>query len=199
MAYAELDITTNFTFLTGASHPAELAAQAKILGLTTIGVADRNTLSGIVRAYAAAKEIGQDLRVGARLVLRSETTLLCYPKTLTGYSALSQLLTLGKRRAPKGECHLDLSDVIERLLDCILILIDPVFAQSDIAALKTAFGADLYLGLSVRYDGWDAQRFASIADLANTRYIPLVSLGGVLMHSAGRRKLADVLSCIRLA
>jgi len=95
MAYAELDITTNFTFLTGASHPAELAAQAKVLGLTTIGVADRNTLSGIVRAYAAAKELGQDLRVGARLILQSETTLLCYPKTLAGYSALSQLLTIG--------------------------------------------------------------------------------------------------------
>ena len=198
MAYAELDITTNFTFLTGASHPAELAAQAKILGLTTIGIADRNTLSGIVRAYAAAKELGQDLRVGARLVLQTETTLLCYPKTLAGYSALSQLLTLGKRRAPKGECYLDLLDVIEKLSDCILILIDPMFAQADVAALKSAFGADLYLGLSVRYDGWDTQRFATIAGLTKTTNIPLVSLGGVLMHSAGRRKLADVLSCIRL-
>ena len=198
MAYAELDITSNFTFLTGASHPAELIGQAKLLGLTSVGIADRNTLSGVVRAYAAAKEIDQGFRVGARLVLQTETTLLCYPKTLSGYSSLSRLLTLGKRRAPKGDCHLDLIDVTENLRDCIVILIDPVFAQGDIPALKTVFDSNLFLGLAARYDGWDEQRFAAISELASNVDVPLVSLGGVLMHSASRRRVADVLSCIRL-
>lgn len=198
MAYVELDITTNFTFLKGASHPAELVAQAKTLGLTSIGIADRNTLSGVVRAYAAAKEIDQDIRIGSRLVLQSETTILCYPKTLSGYSSLSQLLTIGKRRAPKGECHLNLIDVLQGLSECVVILIDPIFAQNDIPALKNAFDSDFYMGLAVKYDGWDEQRFIEISKLAESLAVPMVSLGGVLMHSAARRKLADVLSCIRL-
>ena len=198
MAYAELDITTNFTFLTGASHPAELIAQAKTLGLTTVGVADRNTLSGVVRAFAAAKELDQDLRVGARLVLQSDTTLLCYPKTLDGYSSLAQLLTVGKRRADKGECHLDLCDVVEGLMDCILILLDPIATQADIADLRKAYGSDLYLGMTAYYDGWDRTRFRKIAELAKTARVSLVSLGGVIMHKSARRMIADVLSCIRL-
>ena len=99
MAYAELEITTNFTFLTGASHPAELIERAKALGLTTVGVADRNTLSGIVRAYSAAKDAGVDFRVGTRLVTTDGSELLAYPKTCAAYAKLTRLLTLGKRRA----------------------------------------------------------------------------------------------------
>jgi error-prone DNA polymerase len=198
MSYAELDITTNFTFLTGASHPAELIAQAKVLGLTTVGVADCNTLSGIVRAFAAAREAGQDLRVGSRLVLRSGTTLLCYPKTLEGYGSLSMLLTIGKRRTEKGDCFLDLPDIVDGLIDCVLILIDPVAAQGDFKMLYSAFKSDLYLGMRAYYDGWDKRRFAEIDALCRATSVPPVSLGGVLMHTADRRRVADVLSCIRL-
>ena len=198
MAYAELDITTNFTFLTGASHPAELVARAAELGLTTIGVADRNSLSGIVRAFAAAQELSVDLRVGARLVLQDGTTLLAYPKTLAGYASLTRLLTLGKRRAEKGECHLEPGDVVSSLSETVLILRDPVRSIDTLPALRDAFKGDLYLGMAPAYDGCDTDRFAMIAALGERESLPVVTLGNVLMHAAQRRKIADVLSCIRL-
>ena len=94
MSYAELDITTNFTFLTGASHPDELVAQAKALGLDTIGIADRNTLSGIVRGFASARDHDVNFRVGSRLVLTDGTVLLAYPKTRSAYASLTRLLTV---------------------------------------------------------------------------------------------------------
>ncbi|MDA8708123.1 error-prone DNA polymerase [Hellea sp.] len=198
MAYAELDITSNFSFLKGASHPAELVMEAKALGLSAIGIADINTLSGIVRAYAAAEECKQDLRVGSRLELTCGMTLLVYPKTLTGYSSLSRLLTLGKRRAVKGSCALQLDDVIARLKDCVVILKDPVAFQNEISALLNVFEQDFYIGMAAYYDGWDTTRFAQINDLAATKNILVVALGGVLMHDAKRRRIADILTCIRL-
>ncbi|MGB6229799.1 MAG: error-prone DNA polymerase [Litorimonas sp.] len=200
MAYAELDIMTNFTFLTGASHPAEVVWRAKELGLSAIGVADANTLSGIVRAFAAARDAGMDLRVGARLVLSDGTTLLAYPKTRTAYSQLTRLLTIGKRRAKKGACILNLDDVLEGLTPggIVIILRDPVRAQAHIARLAQTFGPDLHLGMAPFYDGWDTDRFRVIAELAERFSLPLVSLGNVLMHSSRRRLLADVLSAIRL-
>lgn len=198
MAYAELDITTNFTFLTGASHPAELVGRAHELGLTTIGVADVNTVSGIVRAWSAAQSFGQDLRVGTKLVMRNGTTLITYPKTLVGYSSLTRLLTFGKRQASKGECHLDLPDLCERLTDCILILRDPFRDEDTIALLRQAFPGDLYLGMTAFYDGWDQDRFEGVAALAQHVGLPTVALGNVLMHSARRRRVADVLTAIRL-
>ena len=198
MAYAELDITTNFTFLTGASHPAEIVARAKDLGLSTIGVADSNTLSGVVRAYSAAMSVQQDLRVGSRLILRNGTVLIVYPKSTEGYASLAQLLTLGKRRAGKSECHLSLEDICKRLNDCILILRDPLKFENDVASLKSSFSKSLYMGLAPFYDGWDSDRFEAIHQLAQRHDLPTVALGNVLMHSSRRRRLADVLSAIRL-
>ncbi|MGB6230170.1 MAG: error-prone DNA polymerase [Litorimonas sp.] len=198
MSYVELDITTNFTFLTGASHPAELVERAHELGLRGVGIADRNTLSGIVRAYAAAREIGINLRVGARIVTVCGAELLAYPKTRAGYARLARLLTLGKRRAEKGGCQLEMADVLDRLSETVLILKDPVRSQVHIDPLKTAFGTDLYLGLSPYFDGWDEDRFRIIAELAAIKAVPLVALGNVLMHRSQRRLLADVLTAIRL-
>lgn len=198
MAYAELDITTNFTFLTGASHPEELIQRAKALGLNTVGIADTNTLSGIVRAFAAARDHEVDFRVGVRLVLQDGTTLLAYPKSRTGYAKLTRLLTWGKRRAEKGDCELYLEDVLSGLTETILILKHPVRSQIHIPALKDAFSSDLYLGLAPLYDGWDEDRFRLIAELAEMHELPCVTLGNVLMHLSQRRTLADVLSAIRL-
>ena len=198
MAYAELDITTNFTFLTGASHPAELVAKARSLDLDIIGIADTNTLGGVVRAWSAAQSMGQDLRVGARLALRDGTTLLAYPKTLAGYHSLSRLLTTGKRRAAKAECDLGIEDVVDRLRETILILKDPIWRRRQIPALERRFAGDLYLGLSPTYDGMDADRFRAIAALAASVDLPTVALGNVLMHEAKRRRVADTLTAVRL-
>ena len=198
MSYAELDIITNFTFLTGASHPDELVCRAKALGLDTIGIADRNTMSGIVRAFAAARDNEVDFRVGSRLVLMDGTTLLAYPKTRAAYAMLTRLLTVGKRRAEKGECELHINDVLIGLEDTVFILKDAVRAQHHISDLQAKFGSDLYIGIAPYYDGWDDDRFAMIAELARSLAIPCVALGNVMMHISQRRALADVQTAIRL-
>src|SRR5690554_645108 len=114
-AYAELVAATNFSFLRGASHPFEMVAQAAGLGLSGIGICDRNSLSGVVRAYAAAKDLRQDypdfrLVVGARIVFADGSPdVAVYPTDREAYGRLAALLTLGNRRAPKGQCHLELA------------------------------------------------------------------------------------------
>ena len=114
-AYAELDVTTNFTFLTGASHPDELVFTAALLGYRAMAVTDINTFAGVVRAYEKARSIkGFRLIVGARLVFNDGSPdVLVWPSDREAYTRLSRLLTLGRRRAPKGECHLGLDDFLE--------------------------------------------------------------------------------------
>ena len=110
--YAELDVTTNFSFLRGGSHAEELVATAKALGLSAIAVTDRNTLAGIVRAHLAAREVGGiKFIVGCRLDLDDAPSLLAYPTDRAAYGRLCRLLTLGQRRAEKGKCTLHLDDV----------------------------------------------------------------------------------------
>ncbi len=109
--YAELQVTTNFSFLRGASHGEELVAQAKALGLEAIAIADRNTLAGVVRAHVAAKEAGLRLVIGARLDLEDAPSLLCFPTDRKAYGRLSRLISLGQGRAEKGKCSLFLADV----------------------------------------------------------------------------------------
>ena len=105
--YAELAVTTNFSFLRGGSHPEELVKQAKRLGLTGIGIADRNSVAGVVRAHVAAKEMKVNLAVGARLVFADGTPdILAYPQDRAAWGRLCRLLSFGKRRAEKGECIL---------------------------------------------------------------------------------------------
>ncbi len=116
-------MTTNFSFLRGGSHPEELVMRAAELGYRAIGVADRNTLAGVVRAHSAAKRTGIELLVGARLDLQDGVSLLCFPQDKPAYARLSSLLTLGKRRAEKGDCHLWLSDLPDYAEgQCVVVL-----------------------------------------------------------------------------
>jgi error-prone DNA polymerase len=125
MRYAELDITTNFSFLRGGSHPEELVTTAKALGLEALTVTDRNTLAGVVRAHLAAKEVGIKFIVGARLDLQDAPSLLAYPKDRAAYGRLSRLLTLGQRCAEKGQCTLYLDDVAAHADGLIFIVLPP--------------------------------------------------------------------------
>jgi error-prone DNA polymerase len=125
VAYAELQVTTNFSFLRGASHGEELVAQAKALGLAALAVTDRNTLAGVVRAHTAAKEVGLKLIVGARLELEDAPSLLCLPRDRKAYGRLSRLLSVGQRRAQKGECTLFLDDVAQHAEGQIFIALAP--------------------------------------------------------------------------
>ena len=123
--YAELAVTSNYSFLRGASHPDELVIAAKALGLEAMGIADRNTLAGVVRAHVAAKQAGLRLVVGARLVPEDGPEILCFPTDRAAYGRLSRLLTLGKRRARKGECHLALDDLHGAARGQIFVVLPP--------------------------------------------------------------------------
>ncbi len=125
MRYAELNVTTNFSFLRGGSHPEELMATGYALGLEAIAVTDRNTLAGVVRAHLAAKEVGIKFIVGARLDLQDAPSLLAYPKDRAAYGRLCRLLTLGQRRAGKGQCMLTLGDVAAHAGGLIFIALPP--------------------------------------------------------------------------
>jgi error-prone DNA polymerase len=128
-AYAEIAVTTNYSFLRGTSHPWELIAMAKKLGHAAIGIADRNTLAGVVRAYAALQAIKDNrpkLLVGARLVFVDGTPdILAYPTDRAAYGRLCRLLSAGKLRAPKGECHLALHDLLKWQEGLLLVVMAP--------------------------------------------------------------------------
>lgn len=255
--YAELCVTSNFTFLHGASHPEELVTRATELGLAAIAITDRNSVAGVVRAYSALKELtrlrdearasaeaAQDgptirsqrvtdhssrqivphftgktgapaladaplpkLIAGARLVLMdSAVEWLALPTDLASWSHLTRLLSLGKRQAPKGECHLRRADLIAWGQGMILISLppDPLddahprIVRDDLLAVARKFPGQCFLGAAPRYDGRDQARLDQLAQLAQRVNLPMVAVGDVLMHRAARRPLADVLTCLRL-
>jgi len=208
MKYAELCTTSNFTFLTGASHPEELVTTAAELGLSAVAITDHNSLAGVVRAWSALKELERNgardlpqLVIGARLVLEdSPLHWLALPTDRAAYARLSRLLTLGKRRAPKGSCYLREADVLEAGKGMVLIALPQKtrVGAGMLAPFVRRFGGHVYLGAAPRYDGRDRRRFAALARLADRANTPLVALGDVLMHKGARRRLADVLSCLRL-
>ncbi|MES2097828.1 MAG: error-prone DNA polymerase [Pseudomonadota bacterium] len=125
--FAELVAATNYSFLRGASHPSDMVAEAIALGMDGIGIADRNTVAGVVRAHVALKnmpDIGFRLVVGARLVFADGTPdIVAYPATRYGWGRLTRLLTVGNRRATKGGCLLEIGDLIAHHEDLLLIVL----------------------------------------------------------------------------
>ena len=237
MRYAELCVTSNFTFLTGASHPEELVTRAAELELAAIAITDRNSLAGVVRGWRALQILKEDaednirirsqhridscsrqeigapediprpraahlprLIVGCRLVLQDAAAeWLALPTDLAAYQRLTRLLTLGKRRAGKGECHLHLADLLAGCEGMILIALPGELprAAEEIAQVRRRYPGDVFTGAAPRYDGGDRDWLNRCASLAQQVAAPLVAVGDVLMHRAGRRRLADVLTCMR--
>jgi len=201
MEYVELQVTTNYSFLRGASHPMELVAAASYFGQKAIAVTDRNSLAGVVRAHAAAERLGMRVIVGCRLDLAEGLSALALPTDRDAYAHLSQLLTLGKRRAPKGECRLSVPDLLDYGEGQILIAlpsIDPTPAEVDfLHTLKERFGDAVYLGAQHRHRGDDRRRIDDLAALAQRAGVPLVATNDVLYHHPDRRMLQDVVTCIR--
>src|SRR5678815_2690914 len=111
--YVELGVSSPFSFLRGASDAIELVLAALGQGYDAIGIADRNTLAGVVRMHSACTSAGIRPLIGCRLDLTDAPSLLAYPIDRDGYGRLSRLLSLGKMRAEKGECQLSLSDVAD--------------------------------------------------------------------------------------
>ena len=197
MSYAELSATSNFTFLTGASHAPELVERAKTLGLSALAITDTNTFAGIVRGHAAAKQLDLRYIVGVRLRLSDAPDILAYPKTRRAYGQLCRLLTVGKRRTTKGECDLKLTDILEWGAGCVLIIAGDQALTRTIQKLRKAFEEDVFIGLAPRYDGYDQELFTSRTNTAEKCRVPVVAIGEPIMHHGKRRRLADILSCIR--
>jgi error-prone DNA polymerase len=204
--YAELQVTTNFSFLRGGSHAEELVAQAKGLGLEAIAVTDRNTLSGVVRAHVAAKDAGLRLVIGVRLDLTDAPSLLCFPTDRAAYGRLCRLLSLGQGRALKGHCILHLDDVAAFASGQVFVALAPpdkiadpnASFEHDLARLKSALKcAPLYLAASHLYRGDDRARLAALSALSKRCATPLVATNDVLYHAPHRRPLQDVLTCVR--
>src|SRR4051794_14338195 len=211
-AYAEIGITTNFSFLRGGSDPRAYVHQASILGIPAIGIADHNTLAGVVRAY---KELDNDkvlhkpkLLIGTRIVFIDGTPdILVYPRDRAAYGRLCQLLTRGKRgdditRIVKGECHLTFADLLAFSEGQLLILtlphrFDAVQTQDILAKLKASRAGGVWLAASLVYRGDDRRRLAQLDDLAAKAKVPLLATNEVLYHHPARRPLQDVLTCIR--
>ncbi len=199
--YAELQVTSHFSFLRGASSPAELVLQAYMLGLSAVAIADRNTLAGVVRAHQAAKEAGIRLLIGARLDFTDMPSLLCFPEDRAAYGRLSQMLTDGKMRSEKGQCTLTIDDLFaygdgQRLIALPPDRPDDAFADH-LKILKDRFDTSLSLAAHHLYRGDDAKRLARLGDLADAAGVPLVATNDVHAHVAARRPLQDVLTCIR--
>src|SRR3954451_11576627 len=203
-AYAELAVTTNFSFLHGASKVEELVLRAKELGLVGLGIADRNSVAGVVRAHAMAKIIGFKIVVGARLVFSDGTPdILAYPENRTAWGRLTRLLTVGKDRAEKGDCILGLPDLLEEAQGLNLIVMPPqrINAEGLIHVLKRLKDASsrrsVWLGANLLYRGDDRRRLAKLQHIATAALVPLIATNDVLYHVPARRPLQDVVTCVR--
>ncbi len=240
--FAELSITSNFTFLTGASHPEEYMERAATLGLSAIAITDTNSVAGIVRAWTEGKTLRRLLREraeletrngpigppvpdhiphqraqilthvprlipGARIVTDTGFTATALATTRQGWAQLCRLITTGRRRAPKGDCHLTLDDLLQCTDGLDWLLHPPTEAPtaqggagdwpSQAERLSRRFAGHTHIVLSPRYDGQDAQHFDRIAALAHSLNIPTLASATPVMHHGRRRKLADVVTAIR--
>ena len=200
-AYAELQVTSNFTFLRGASHPHELVATAAALGQQAIAITDHNSLAGVVRAHTAAKSLKIKLLIGARLDFIDGPSLLCLPTNRVAYGQLAALLTRGKRRTTKGQCELHHADLVEHHTDQILIVLPPAKANSafvgHLKSLTKCAPGRCYLAANHSYRGDDSYNIAYFAEIADLACVPLVATNDVHYHIPERRTLQDVLTCIR--
>jgi len=216
MPFVELSALSNFTFLTGASHPEELITRAGELGMPALAVADMNSVAGIVRAHTRARELVRDggpvvrLIPAARIVLNCGFSVTALPRDRAAWGRLCRLLTLGRRRAVKGQCRLELSDLLDWGAGIEMLLHPPgrpvaEAPQQGMAdwrplaeALVRRYPDQISLLAAPRYDGQDGLRLARLTRLAAALDVPLLASAQPLMHRASRRRLADVMTAIRL-
>ncbi|MBB4351784.1 error-prone DNA polymerase [Aliirhizobium cellulosilyticum] len=200
MNYAELQVTTHFSFLRGASSAQELFASAKALGIEALGVVDRNSLAGIVRALEASRDTGLRLVVGCRLDLQDGMSVLVYPTDKAAYSRLTRLITLGKGRGGKDNCILHLDDVALYAEGMIGILVPDL--PDDTCALQLrkmtdTFGRRAYVSLCLRRRPNDQMRLHELSNMAAKFKVKTVVTNDVLFHEPSRRQLQDIVTCIR--
>src|SRR5690606_28772955 len=212
--FAEPVAATNFSFLRGASHPADMIERAAELGLAGIGIADRNTVAGVVRAFVPVRDAARDyarendgatlpckLMVGARVAFADGThDVVVYPEDRTGWGRLCRLLTVGNRRTEKGDCLLYLGDLLADPRDLLLILMperDVRTSKAALARLAEAASGSLWLGAAMHRRGDDRRRLAALKDMAREHAVPLIATNDALYAMPEDRPLQDVVTCIR--
>ena len=208
--FAELAAATNYSFLRGASHPHEMVAQALALGMAGIGIADRNTVAGVVRAHVALREAGNEaveagltlpdfrLVVGARLVFADGTPdIVAYPQDRRGWGRLTRLLSLGNRRTTKGDCDLYLDDLLTHGEGLLLIAFASDADAQTLRRLRKAFPRRLWLAATMPRNGDDLRRLERLRQLGRELLIPLIASNDALYAAPQDRPLHDVLTCIR--
>src|SRR5579863_3528707 len=200
-AYVPLWCKSNFSFLEGASHPAELVTRAYALGLPALALTDRDGVQGIVRAHVQAKSQGLPLIVGSEVTVSDGSTLVLLAKNRTGYTNLCRLATEGRRRAPKGEAVVEWGEISGHA-DGLLALWggahsllvrkeEPIAAAN---ALREAFGDRLYALVARHRQPEERQQEALLRARAERWRLPLVATTEVLYHLPQRRPLQDILT-----
>ena len=198
--YVELGVTSPFSFLRGASAANELVTSALLLGYEAIGIADRNTLAGVVRMHSACELVGMRPLIGCRLDLTDAPSLLVYPIDRNGYGQLSRLLSLGKMRAEKGECALTLGDVAahaEGIAFSAWPSDDLDDFERELPRLHDAIPSLRHVAASWLYRGDDAARIERLDRLAKAHGCTILTTNDVHYHAPERRPLQDVVTCIR--
>ncbi|WP_448581602.1 error-prone DNA polymerase [Thermaurantiacus sp.] len=200
---ALLQVASHFSLLRGASSADELFATAAALGWQALAITDRNTVAGLVRAHLAAQATGIRHLPACRLDLtRADGTagasLLVYPRDLAGWSELTTLLTLGKRRAGKGACCIGWEDVAAHAKGLEAVLVPARLTAADAEAFADIFARSGRIGLSLRRLPGEAARLHRLDALARRLGLPTVALTDTLYHAPSRQMLADVLACIRM-
>ena len=198
MRYIEFASASNFSFLRGASHPEEMMMQAAHLGLAGLGLCDRNSVAGVVRAHLAKRvhKLTMKFHPGARIVFADGTPdILAYPRDRAGWGRLTRLLTLGNLRGKKGECLLHLEDLIAHSFGLELVAMGGSAAL--LSRLRTNVPGRIRLAAAMLYGGQDRARLSHIREISRKAQVPLIATNDAHFHHPDRRPLADVLTCIR--
>jgi error-prone DNA polymerase len=199
--YAELHCLSNFSFLRGASRPEELVWRAAQLGYRALAITDECSLAGVVKAHVAAKQCRLHLIIGSELQLEEGLKIIVLAPDRSAYSELSGLITLARRRSPKGEYQVSLRDITFHLKRCLLIWI-PNPGSNDHNTnhgrqLRSIFKHRLWLGVNHYRSEAETERYSYLLQLASDLDIAMVACGDVHMHVSQRKRLHDVLTATR--
>ncbi|MEQ1882644.1 MAG: PHP domain-containing protein, partial [Burkholderiales bacterium] len=198
-AYAELHCLSNFTFLRGASHAGELVQRAARLDYSALAITDECSLAGIVRAHVAAKEHGVKLIVGAEFQLDDGLRFVLLAQNREGYANLSEIITRGRRNAPKGEYRLSRADLGTGLDFCLALWLPPAAPRiEDAHWLAERFPDRTWITVELLARGGDWDRLEALQHLGRQTGLPCVACGDAHMHARSRRALQDTLTAIRL-
>jgi error-prone DNA polymerase len=191
---------SNFSFLRGASHPEELVKQAHLLGYQALAITDECSMAGVVKAHVMAKECGIQLIVGAEFHFREPVHLVLLAPNRVAYGQICHLISIGRRRAEKGEYDVRLKDIHYGLDQCLVMWLpggdSQDFKYGEI--LKRIFAERLWLGLEVFPDGQALNAYERALRLSESLQINLVAAGDVHMHHPDRKALLDVISAVRM-